>query len=115
MAFLVHGERFSSEKNPGIFFPRSILVGLVSLLAAANVLFHCTEIRFIGRKQSKELKFYLFILAKNAVAISFICPGDPASDLEALYFVFLLNGYVSGEYDSLTALTRCLYLKIKGS
>ena len=48
MAFLIHGERFSSEKNPGIFLPRSILVGLVSLFAAADVLFHCTEIRFIG-------------------------------------------------------------------
>lgn len=115
MAFLVHGERFSSEKNPGIFLPRSILVGLVSRFAAANVLFHRTEIRFIGRKQSMELLFYLFILAKNAVAIFFICPADPASDLEALYFFGGLNGYVSGEYDSLTALTRCLYLKIKGS
>ena len=86
MAFLVHGERFSSEKNPGIFLPRSILVGLVSRFAAANVLFHRTEILFIGRKQSMELLFYLFILAKNAVAIFFICPADPASDLEALYF-----------------------------
>ena len=86
MAFLVHGERFSSEKNPGIFLPRSILVGLVSLFAAADVLFHCTKYDSWVRKQSKELLFYLFILAKNAVAIFFICPADPASDLEALYF-----------------------------
>ena len=39
------------------------------------------------RKQSKELLFYIFILSKNAVAMFFVCPADPASDLEALYFL----------------------------
>ena len=87
MAFLVHGERFSSEKNPGIFLPRSIFVGVVSLCGCkcAFSLYRNTIHRLENNQKSFYFIFFLdFFLTKNAVAI---CPADPASYLiQALHF-----------------------------